>query len=103
MSHSMKLLRHLWNAHRGTSSLLKRISLEKDDVMIKILLLLPQKTQIKAKKERHDSDALSSSKQKSIPHSEQPIEDMPMPDDMNISDSEDTDTAHLPNIKAIPN
>ncbi|GJT83507.1 hypothetical protein Tco_1057849 [Tanacetum coccineum] len=28
---------------------------------------------------------------------------MPMPDDMNISDSEDTNTAHLPNIKAKPN
>ncbi|GJZ40451.1 hypothetical protein Tco_0587014, partial [Tanacetum coccineum] len=28
---------------------------------------------------------------------------MPMPDDMNISDSEDTDTTHLPKIKARPN
>ncbi|GJV06375.1 retrovirus-related pol polyprotein from transposon TNT 1-94 [Tanacetum coccineum] len=44
----------------------------------------------------------SSSKQKFIPHSEQPIEDVLMPDDMNISDSEDTDTAHLPKIKARP-
>ncbi|GJX88300.1 hypothetical protein Tco_0340314 [Tanacetum coccineum] len=38
----------------------------------------------------------SSSKQKSIPHSVQPVKDMPIPNDMNISDSEDTDTAHLP-------
>ncbi|GKB75235.1 hypothetical protein Tco_0942130 [Tanacetum coccineum] len=44
----------------------------------------------------------SSSKQKSVPHSEQPVEDVPIPDDMNISDSEDTDTAHLPKIKTRP-
>ncbi|GJX06959.1 hypothetical protein Tco_0194891 [Tanacetum coccineum] len=41
----------------------------------------------------------SSSKQKSVPHSEQPVEYVPIPDDMNISDSEDTDTAHLSKIK----
>ncbi|GKC63873.1 hypothetical protein Tco_1096471, partial [Tanacetum coccineum] len=78
-----------------------------------------------AEKDKHDSDASgskqppapqfsawktlntreapsSSSKQKFIPHSEQPIEDVPMPDDMNISDSEDTNTAHLPKTKARP-
>ncbi|GKD96483.1 hypothetical protein Tco_1380380 [Tanacetum coccineum] len=44
----------------------------------------------------------SSSKQKFIPYSEQPVEDVPIPDDMNISDSEDTDTAHLPKIKTKP-
>ncbi|GJR34930.1 hypothetical protein Tco_1210614 [Tanacetum coccineum] len=41
----------------------------------------------------------SSSKQKSVPHSEQPVKDVPIPDDVNISDSEDTDTAQLPKIK----
>ncbi|GJY05551.1 hypothetical protein Tco_0371491 [Tanacetum coccineum] len=41
----------------------------------------------------------SSSKQKSAPHSEQPVDEVPIPDDVNISDSEDTDTAHLPKIK----
>ncbi|GJW93059.1 hypothetical protein Tco_0172731, partial [Tanacetum coccineum] len=44
----------------------------------------------------------SSSKQKFVPHSEQPVKDVPISDDMNISDSEDTDTAHLPKIKTIP-
>ncbi|GKD51889.1 hypothetical protein Tco_1280865, partial [Tanacetum coccineum] len=44
----------------------------------------------------------SSSEQKTVPHSEQPIEDVPIPDDMNISDSEDTDIAHLPKIKTRP-
>nr|GEU40781.1 hypothetical protein [Tanacetum cinerariifolium] len=44
----------------------------------------------------------SSSKQQSAPHSEQPVEDVPIPDDINISDSEDTDTTHLPKIKTRP-
>ncbi|GKC48080.1 hypothetical protein Tco_1065802 [Tanacetum coccineum] len=75
-----------------------------------------------SKKKRHDSDASgstqplapqslawktsdtreapsSSSKQKSVPHSEQPVEDVPIPDDVNISDLEDTDMAHLLKIK----
>ncbi|GJU21683.1 hypothetical protein Tco_1155025 [Tanacetum coccineum] len=78
-----------------------------------------------SKKKRHDSDAsgskqppapqssawktsdiregpFSSSKQKSVPHSEQPVEDVPIPDDVNISDSEDINTAHLPKIKTRP-
>ncbi|GJS82340.1 hypothetical protein Tco_0748881 [Tanacetum coccineum] len=78
-----------------------------------------------SKKKRHDSDSSgssqppapqssawktsntreatsSSSKQQSGPYSEQPIEDVPMPDTVHISDSEDTDTAHLPKIKARP-
>ncbi|GJZ82955.1 hypothetical protein Tco_0648128 [Tanacetum coccineum] len=78
-----------------------------------------------SKKKRHDSDASgskqapapqssvwktsdtreapsSSFKQKLVPHSEQPIEEVPIPD-VNISDSsEDTDTAHLPKIKTRP-
>ncbi|GJZ79878.1 hypothetical protein Tco_0644715 [Tanacetum coccineum] len=44
----------------------------------------------------------SSSRQKSAPYSEQPVEDVPIPDDLNISDSEDTDIAHLPKIKTKP-
>ncbi|GJS55107.1 hypothetical protein Tco_0628469 [Tanacetum coccineum] len=39
-----------------------------------------------------------SSKQKFVPHSEQPIEDVPI-HDVNISYSEDTYTTHLPKIK----
>ncbi|GKB67749.1 hypothetical protein Tco_0929161 [Tanacetum coccineum] len=42
ISHYMKLLRHIWNGHRGTNSLLNGISLARDDVMIKTLLLLHQ-------------------------------------------------------------
>nr|GEV09757.1 retrovirus-related Pol polyprotein from transposon TNT 1-94 [Tanacetum cinerariifolium] len=38
----------------------------------------------------------SSSKQQFAPYSKQPTEDVPIPDDVNISDSEDTDTAHHP-------
>ncbi|GJU62747.1 hypothetical protein Tco_1244582 [Tanacetum coccineum] len=44
----------------------------------------------------------SSSKQKFISHSEQFVEEVPMLDDVNISDLEDTDTAHLPKIKTRP-
>nr|GFD00555.1 hypothetical protein [Tanacetum cinerariifolium] len=36
------------------------------------------------------------------PHAEQPVEDIPMPDIANISDSDDTDSAHLPKIKQRP-
>ncbi|GJS17591.1 hypothetical protein Tco_0412063 [Tanacetum coccineum] len=41
----------------------------------------------------------SISKQQSGPHLEQPVEDIPMPDTTTISDSEDTNFAHLPKIK----
>ncbi|GKB57955.1 hypothetical protein Tco_0914141 [Tanacetum coccineum] len=44
----------------------------------------------------------SSSKQKSASHSKQPVKDVPIPDDVNVSDSEDTDTTHLPKIKTRP-
>ncbi|GJZ48677.1 hypothetical protein Tco_0602509, partial [Tanacetum coccineum] len=44
----------------------------------------------------------SSSRKKSAPYSEQPVEDVPIPDDVNVSDSEDTNTAHLPKIKTKP-
>ncbi|GKE46235.1 hypothetical protein Tco_1477493 [Tanacetum coccineum] len=44
----------------------------------------------------------SSSKQKSVPHSEQPAKEVPILEDVNISDLEDTDTAHLPKIKTRP-
>nr|GEY56731.1 putative reverse transcriptase domain-containing protein [Tanacetum cinerariifolium] len=43
-----------------------------------------------------------SSNQQSVPYSEQPVEDVLIPDDMNISDSEDINTAHLPKIKTRP-
>ncbi|GJZ74202.1 hypothetical protein Tco_0638348 [Tanacetum coccineum] len=48
-----------------------------------------------SKKRRHASDA-------SAPHSKQPVEDVPIPDDVNVLDSEDTDNAHLPKIKTRP-
>ncbi|GJS92355.1 hypothetical protein Tco_0799323 [Tanacetum coccineum] len=41
----------------------------------------------------------SSSKQQSSPFSEQQVEDVPMPDTTYLSDSEDTDSAHLRKIK----
>ncbi|GKC01030.1 hypothetical protein Tco_0987166 [Tanacetum coccineum] len=48
--------------------------------------LAPQSFAWKTSDTREDPS--SSSNQKSVPHSEQPIEDVPIPDDMNISDSE---------------
>ncbi|GJX10525.1 hypothetical protein Tco_0200384 [Tanacetum coccineum] len=85
----------------------------------------PLKDSDQRKKKRHDSDALgssqppatqssawkksdtrealsSSSKQKSSPDSEQPVEDIPMPDTTHLSDSEDTNSAHLSKIKPRP-
>nr|GEZ00402.1 hypothetical protein [Tanacetum cinerariifolium] len=47
-------------------------------------------------------EASISSKQQPALHSKQPVEDVPIPDDLNISDSEDTDTSHLPKIKTRP-
>ncbi|GKE05020.1 hypothetical protein Tco_1397038 [Tanacetum coccineum] len=44
----------------------------------------------------------SSSKQKTAPQSKQPIDDVPIPDDVHISDSEDTGDAHLLKIKTRP-
>nr|GEU94063.1 hypothetical protein [Tanacetum cinerariifolium] len=38
----------------------------------------------------------------STPQSNQPVEDVPMPNDVNIFDSEETNTTHLPKIKARP-
>ncbi|GKB89946.1 hypothetical protein Tco_0962218 [Tanacetum coccineum] len=44
----------------------------------------------------------SSSKQKTNSQSEQPIEDVPIPDNVHISDTKDTDVSHLPKIKPRP-
>ncbi|GJW53543.1 hypothetical protein Tco_0097628 [Tanacetum coccineum] len=44
----------------------------------------------------------SSSKQQSGLSSEQQVEDVPMPDTTHLSDSEDTDSAHLHKIKPMP-
>nr|GEU38054.1 copia protein [Tanacetum cinerariifolium] len=45
---------------------------------------------------------LSSSKQQYDPHVEQPVKDIIMPDTANISDSEDTDSTYLLEIKHMP-
>ncbi|GJS35444.1 hypothetical protein Tco_0533826 [Tanacetum coccineum] len=44
----------------------------------------------------------SSSKQKTAPQSKQPVDDVPIPDDVHILDSEDTGAAHLLKIKTRP-
>ncbi|GKD28096.1 hypothetical protein Tco_1234310 [Tanacetum coccineum] len=86
----MKLLQHLWNVHRGMSFSMKRIS-------------LPQAPQSSTWKKFDTRDApSSSSKQQSGPHAEQPVDDIPIQDSNNISDSEDTDFAHLPKTKQRP-
>ncbi|GKA05847.1 hypothetical protein Tco_0684967 [Tanacetum coccineum] len=63
----------------------------------------PQAHQSLAWKKSDTRDApSSSSKQQSSPHAEQPVKDIPIPDSANISNSEDTDSAHLPKIKQRP-
>ncbi|GJR89217.1 hypothetical protein Tco_0213228 [Tanacetum coccineum] len=85
----------------------------------------PPKYSDQSKKKRHESDASaskqpqaqmssawktsdtreapsSSSKKKTAPQSEQPVDDVLIPDDEHISDSKDTDAAYLPKIKARP-
>ncbi|GJX84708.1 hypothetical protein Tco_0335482, partial [Tanacetum coccineum] len=63
----------------------------------------PQSPHSSAWKKSDTRDApSSSSKQQSSPHAEQPVKDIPIPDSANISDSEDTDSAHLPKIKQRP-
>ncbi|GJR76528.1 hypothetical protein Tco_0088893 [Tanacetum coccineum] len=64
----------------------------------------PPKDTNQSKKKRYDSDA-SASKQpppKSTSPSEHPVDDIPIPDDVYLSDSEDTGVAHLPKIKTRP-
>ncbi|GJU08349.1 hypothetical protein Tco_1124779 [Tanacetum coccineum] len=61
---------------------------------------LPQAPQSSAWKKFDTQDAPSSStKQQSGPYAKQPVKNIPIPDSANISDSEDTDSAHLPKIK----
>ncbi|GJW76015.1 hypothetical protein Tco_0137697 [Tanacetum coccineum] len=63
----------------------------------------PQAPQSSAWKKSDTRDApSSSSKQQSGPHAEQPVDDIPIQDSENISDSEDTDSAHLPKTKQSP-
>ncbi|GJU61833.1 hypothetical protein Tco_1243668, partial [Tanacetum coccineum] len=63
----------------------------------------PQSPQLSAWKKSGTRDApSSSSKQQSGPHVEQPVKDIPIPDSANISDLEDTDSAHLLKIKQRP-
>nr|GEY39266.1 hypothetical protein [Tanacetum cinerariifolium] len=62
---------------------------------------------LEASIERANRDELltemdNSSKQQSGPHTEQPVEDLPMPETANISDLEKTDSAHLLKIKQRP-
>ncbi|GJZ06769.1 hypothetical protein Tco_0540562 [Tanacetum coccineum] len=58
------------------------------------------------KMRRHDSDASeatsSSSKQKNVPQSEQPIDDIPIHDEAHLSDPEETGDAHLLKTKPRP-
>ncbi|GJZ96437.1 hypothetical protein Tco_0668771 [Tanacetum coccineum] len=85
----------------------------------------PPKDSDQSKKKRHDSDAStskqppvqksltwktpdtreapsSSSKQKAASQSEQPVDDVPIPDDVYFLESEDTGAAHLLKIKTRP-
>nr|GEW75091.1 uncharacterized mitochondrial protein AtMg00810-like [Tanacetum cinerariifolium] len=69
----------------------------------KDLPLLAVKDLDQNQKKRHDSDALASKQPLATPQSEQPVDDVPVPDDVHISDSEDTGATHLLKIKTRPN
>ncbi|GJU25438.1 retrovirus-related pol polyprotein from transposon TNT 1-94 [Tanacetum coccineum] len=94
------------NVQKGTFSIKKVASGDKYRV------LSPYKREVKKQPPAPQSSAWktsdtrespsSSSKKKSALHSEQPVKDVPIPDDVNISYSKDTDTAHLPKIKTRP-
>ncbi|GJR64045.1 hypothetical protein Tco_0010110 [Tanacetum coccineum] len=74
-----------------------------DETVLEAVKEVPPAPQSSAWKTSDTREApSSSSKQKFAPHYEQPVEDVPIPDDMNISNLEDTDTAHLPKIKTRP-
>nr|GEY47413.1 hypothetical protein [Tanacetum cinerariifolium] len=60
----------------------------------------PQSSAWKTSKTRETPS--SSSRQHSTSYSEQPIEDVLITDNVNVSDSEDTDAAHLSKLKTIP-
>ncbi|GKC35590.1 hypothetical protein Tco_1047974 [Tanacetum coccineum] len=53
------------------------------------------------KSDTHNAPS-SSSKQQSGPHDEQPVEDIPILDYANISNSEDTGSTYLPHVKPRP-
>ncbi|GJY11411.1 hypothetical protein Tco_0379596 [Tanacetum coccineum] len=95
ISYSMKLLRHLGN-DSDPSKKRRHDSGASGSSQ-------PPATQSSAWKSTDTRDApSSSSKQQSGPYSKQPVEDIPMPDTISISDSEDTGSAHLPHIKPRP-
>ncbi|GJV45490.1 hypothetical protein Tco_1430026 [Tanacetum coccineum] len=120
----MKLLRHLWNIHKGISCSLKWISLRSDDVMIKALLLLYQiliqlrKEDMTLALQAHHSLQLHSHLPGSQPTLEMllqappiyliqrvmtlTIEDIPMPETANLSDLEGNNSDHLPKTKQRP-
>nr|GEX61783.1 hypothetical protein [Tanacetum cinerariifolium] len=54
------------------------------------------------KKRKHDSGASGSPRQQLASHSEQLIKDVPIKDNVNVSDSKDTNTAYLPKLKTRP-
>nr|GEU80074.1 hypothetical protein [Tanacetum cinerariifolium] len=56
----------------------------------------PQSSQWKTSDTRETPS--NSSKQQSAPYSEQPINDEPITENVNVTDSEDTNTAHLPKL-----
>ncbi|GJS25186.1 hypothetical protein Tco_0453818 [Tanacetum coccineum] len=109
--------------HDRMSSMKKWISLIRDVVMTNIFLHLLQKTLTKARMKCHDLDAVvaskqplvhkssawktsdtreapsSSSKQKFDSLSKQPVDDVPIPDDVHLLDSKDTGVAHHLKIK----
>ncbi|GJT72429.1 hypothetical protein Tco_1031715 [Tanacetum coccineum] len=103
-------------------SMKKCLSLVRDVVMTKILIHLLQKTLIKARRKdmirmlriqnnlqfrspqlgrllTQEKLPLAPLSKKYASPSEQPIDDVPIPDDVHLSNSNDTGAAHLPKIK----
>ncbi|GKE94303.1 hypothetical protein Tco_1579158 [Tanacetum coccineum] len=116
----MKEMLHQWMFETGSYK-----SLPEHVALYEALEASMERTQRDEKNKRHDSGASgssqppapqssawkmidtreapsSSSKQQSGPYSEQPVEDIPMPDIANISDLEDSGSTHLPKIQPSP-
>ncbi|GJW60194.1 hypothetical protein Tco_0109529 [Tanacetum coccineum] len=119
MQISMKLLNVLWLVTTWMNLLLKRLSLKRDVVTIKIPPQPPPKKSDQSKNKKHDTDASasrpyhpqtssawkttntkdppsSSSKQQQTLQSEQPIDDVPTFNVVHISDSKDENALSNP-------
>ncbi|GKF44280.1 hypothetical protein Tco_0130832, partial [Tanacetum coccineum] len=89
----MNFMRHCLDLERDSVMIkILLLHLLHKTMMIKILLLLLQETLI-------EDTSSSSSKQQPVFESDQPTDDIPTSDEEQISDSDDNDNAHVPKVK----